>query len=204
TNAAQQLPPPRRLWRLSKLKNEQIRDQYTDLFSTLIAPINTSMLSIINTMEATNTTATTVHQEIDKITNDFYSALYTSLDTSLGPTPGGYIRRTTLWTVELQRLWDHRELCYKKWRNGYGMNKLTWWVRHQEARAKLRRAIRSHSRGTWKDFCTSLENDDYSKTTARIKKIKQRRTILPTFSHPEGPTAAATAMASHLEKVYDG
>ncbi|KAI9272951.1 Endonuclease/exonuclease/phosphatase [Phascolomyces articulosus] len=118
TNAAQQLPPPRRLWRLSKLKNEQIRDQYTDLFSTLIAPINTSMLNIINTMEATNTTATTVHQEIDKITNDFYSVLYTSLDTSLGPTPGGYIRRTTLWTVELQRLWDHRELCYKKWRNG--------------------------------------------------------------------------------------
>ncbi|KAG0180350.1 hypothetical protein DFQ29_000876, partial [Apophysomyces sp. BC1021] len=77
-------------------------------------------------------------------------------------------------------------------------------VSHSQKRARVGKALHQRGRETWRRFCTQLETDDYSKTTATIKRIRQRRTIQPTLSHPDGPTAATEAMARQLETVYDG
>ncbi|KAG0968919.1 hypothetical protein G6F31_002361 [Rhizopus arrhizus] len=45
------------------------------------------------------------------------------------------------------------ELCYRKWRKAEGLNKVHYWLQHQEACATVRRLITQHRRATWKDFC---------------------------------------------------
>ncbi|KAG2218917.1 hypothetical protein INT45_008154 [Circinella minor] len=112
------------------------------------------------------------------------------MDSTIGATPGGQKRRDEFWTAELQRQVEYREKCYKKWKYAIGIDKLPLWIKHQEAAAQVRRA--------------KLENDNYCKTTATIKRIRQHRTIQPTYSHIDGPTAAAHSMAQHLEKEYNG
>ena len=64
--------------------------------------------------------------------------------------------------------------------------------------------MRKQNRETWRLFCKRLETDDYTKTTTTIKRIRQKRTIQHTFSHQDGPQAAANQMAQHLETVFDG
>lgn len=70
------------------------------------------------------------------------------------------------------------------------MNKLTFWLEHQQARANLRRLIRQKRRDTWKQFCQQLESQDYSKPQRRISRIKKGRAAKPTFTVTEGPNAA--------------
>ncbi|KAI9494027.1 hypothetical protein BDB00DRAFT_762706, partial [Zychaea mexicana] len=210
TNPVNNLAHQRRLWKLSKLKDTNTRQRYLATFTDNIQSLSTEaqhhVSRILDPTPDSHASGDerTQTEIIEHLTSQFYDKLYTTMDDTLGATPGGQHRRDSFWTAELQRLNDHRELCYRKWRRAIGMNKLTWWIRHQEARARVRRAISKRSRETWLMFCNKLESDDYRKTTASIKKIRQRRTIQPTFSHPEGPQAAAETMATHLESVFDG
>ncbi|KAG0167038.1 hypothetical protein DFQ29_000672, partial [Apophysomyces sp. BC1021] len=194
-NSAQQLPQRRRLWRLSKLKDENIREQYVTNCTNNLHSLQEDLDNHVSIAQASITIPANLPEVIEDITSCLYDVLYQTMDETLGSTPGGQHRQNDFWTKELQRLVNHREFCYKKWRRAYGMNKLTWWLRHQEAG----KALRQRSRETWRRLCTQLETDDYSKTTATIKRIRQRRTIQSTFSHSDGPTAAGEAMARHLE-----
>ena len=193
----------RRIWRLSKIKDPAIQDEYKSTINNKLQALNNKLQQLIDRPQ-TQTTNSNAKDEIEILTEEFYTNIYTSLDHTFGRTDGGQKRRDTFWTAELQRLVDHRELCYQKWRSAFGLNKMPWWLRHQEASARVRRALKKRNRETWHIFCKRLETDDYTKTTATIKKIRQKRTIQHTFSHQDGPLAAANQMAQHLENVFDG
>ncbi|KAG1407940.1 hypothetical protein G6F60_001830 [Rhizopus arrhizus] len=96
------------------------------------------------------------------------------------------------------------ELCYRKWRKAQGLNKLHYWLQHQEAHATVRRLITQRRRATWKDFCKRLASCDYTKAISKISRIRKNRTLKPTFSTPDGPQHAADTMASHLETIFSG
>ncbi|KAG1446247.1 hypothetical protein G6F46_011920 [Rhizopus delemar] len=104
----------------------------------------------------------------------------------------------------MQAAFEYQELCYRKWRMAHGLNKPQYWLKHQEARAAVRRMITQRRRATWKDFCDRLASGDYTKTTSKISRICKNRTLKPTFSTPEGPQHAANTMASHLEVIFSG
>ncbi|KAI9250592.1 hypothetical protein BDA99DRAFT_445011, partial [Phascolomyces articulosus] len=193
----------RRIWRLSKIKDPAIQEEYKSTINNKLQALNNKLQQLIDRPQ-TQTTNSNAKDEIEILTEEFYTNMYTSLDHTFGRTDGGQKRRDTFWTAELQRLVDHRELCYQKWRSAFGLNKMPWWLRHQEASARVRRALKKRNRETWHIFCKRLETDDYTKTTATIKKIRQKRTIQHTFSHQDGPLAAANQMAQHLENVFDG
>ncbi|KAG1035115.1 hypothetical protein G6F43_013290 [Rhizopus delemar] len=106
------------------------------------------------------------------------------------------------WTKEMQAAFEYQELCYRKWRKAHGLNKLQYWLKHQEARAAVRRLITQRRRATWKDFCDRLATGDYDKAISKISRIRKNRTLKPTFSTPEGPQHAANTMASHLEAIF--
>ncbi|KAI9470450.1 hypothetical protein BDB00DRAFT_746268, partial [Zychaea mexicana] len=203
-DSTQQTANHRRLWRLSKLADADFRRTYTRTFAQQLQPLNNDLQNCIK--RATHQTSQRIELPtiIDDISDRFYDTLYETLDTTLGATTGGRQASTEFWTVELQRLVEYRELCYRKWRRAYGMNKLTWWLKHQQADARARRAMTKRSRQTWRTFCSRLETEEYSKRTAIIKKIRHRRTVQPTFSHQDGPQQAANLMAQHLTSVYDG
>ncbi|KAG1078425.1 hypothetical protein G6F40_016712 [Rhizopus arrhizus] len=65
-------------------------------------------------------------------------------------------------------------------------------------------ALYCRRRATWKQFCETLSSGPLSDTTATIKRIRRNRTMSPSYSHPEGPTVAATTMANHLKQVFSG
>ncbi|KAG0834565.1 hypothetical protein G6F19_005147 [Rhizopus arrhizus] len=92
----------------------------------------------------------------------------------------------------------------RKWRKAQGLNKLHYWLQHQEARATVRRLITQRRRATWKDFCKRLASCDYTKAISKISRIRKNRTLKPTFSTPDGPQHAADTMASHLETIFSG
>ncbi|KAG1124532.1 hypothetical protein G6F38_013896 [Rhizopus arrhizus] len=104
---------------------------------------------------------------IEQFNNDLCQAIYTALDETCGrvTNPGDPIR--DFWTNELQAAIDFRELCYRKWRKEQGLNKLHYWLQHQEARATVRRLITQRRRAIWKDFYKRLASCDYTKKFRR-------------------------------------
>ncbi|KAG2224392.1 hypothetical protein INT45_002931 [Circinella minor] len=199
------LTPRRHLWRLSKLKNTLFYNKYKESMSNNLQPIKDDLQNYLTNLQETKTTSDPQHQTyIEHITTTLTDTLYSTMDSTIGATPGGQKRRDEFWNAELQRLVDLRERAYKKWKKAIGIDKLPQWLRHQEAAARVRRALNKCRKEMWRIFCDKLEKDDYSKTTATIKRIRQRRTIQPTYSHIDGPVAAANTMAQHLEKVYNG
>ena len=195
----------RRLWKLSKLKDSDIRGNYNTAITNNLQSLTSKLQHHVDTLQQTTYTTDTISTEnIENLAEEFYEGMYHSLDQTIGKTTDRQQQRDTFWTTELQRLVDHRERCYQKWRSAFGLNKMTWWLRHQEASARVRRTLKKRNRETWRHFCRRLETDDYTKTTATIKKIRQKRTIQHTFSHQDGPLAAANQMAQHLETVFDG
>jgi hypothetical protein len=49
-----------------------------------------------------------------------------------------------------------------------------------------------------------MANGEYTKATSKISRIRNHRTLRPTFSTPQGLQHAADTMASHLESVFSG
>ncbi|KAG2225960.1 hypothetical protein INT45_006656 [Circinella minor] len=203
-NTPPQHLPSRQLWNLNKLKDSNTLQQYNTTFMNNMELLNKDIEQCYNNIQCSTILPPTLRTTIENITTCFYTNLYNTMDSILGRAIPGQKQRDDFWTSELQHLVDKREHYYQKWRRALGMNKLTWRLRHQEARAKVRRALKKRSRETWRTFCKKLEQEEYTKTTAIIKKIRQRRTLQHTYSHPGGPQTAANKMAQHLESVYDG
>ncbi|KAG1046997.1 hypothetical protein G6F43_010535 [Rhizopus delemar] len=108
------------------------------------------------------------------------------------------------WTDKLQEAYAYRELCYRKWRKAYELNKLHYWLKHQEARATLRRLITQRHRETWTTFCKQMASEEHTKAISKLSRIRKNRTLKPTFSTPEGPQHVVDIMASYLEATFSG
>ncbi|KAG1208390.1 hypothetical protein G6F35_010848 [Rhizopus arrhizus] len=102
----------------------------------------------------------------------------------------------------MQKAYEYRERCYRKWRKAQGLNKLKYWLKHQETRAALQCLIQKRRKENWEHFCQQLASSQYTKAIAKISRIRKRRTISPTFSTMEGPKHSADTMARQLENVY--
>ncbi|KAG1535368.1 hypothetical protein G6F51_011573 [Rhizopus arrhizus] len=173
---------PRYTWHLGKLRDPNKCKTYVERFREL----SESLLHFDGThIPLTDPLAAIAY--IEQFNNDLCQAIYTALDETCDrvTNPGDPIRN-------------------RKWRKAQGLNKLHYWLQHQEARATVRRLITQRRRATWKDFCKRLASCDYTKAISKISRIRKNRTLKPTFSTPEGPQHAADTMASHLETIFSG
>ncbi|KAG1458120.1 hypothetical protein G6F46_006056 [Rhizopus delemar] len=146
------------------------------------------------------TTQTTTY--IEQFIRQLCQAIYHSLDTSCGRQLQPVEPLKDFWTEDMQKAYEYRERCYRKWRKAQGLSKLKYWLKHQEARAALRRLIQKKRKENWEHFCQQLTSSQYAKAIAKFSRIRKRRTISPTFSTMEGPKHSADTMARHLENVY--
>ncbi|KAG1424190.1 hypothetical protein G6F58_002501 [Rhizopus delemar] len=170
---------PRYTWHLGKLRDPNKCKTYVERFREL----SESLLHFDGThIPLTDPLAAIAY--IEQFNNDLCQAIYTALDETCGRLP--------------------LTLGNRKWRKAQGLNKLHYWLQHQEARATVRRLITQRRRATWKDFCKRLASCDYTKAISKISRIRKNRTLKPTFSTPEGPQHAADTMASHLETIFSG
>ena len=143
-------PPPssqRRLWKLSKLKDPDTRQQYQTSISNNLQELNQKLQDYIDPPNPPPNDSN-IKDQIDSFTMKFYTNIYQSLESTIGSTNGAQQHRDNFWTAEIQRLVDHRELCYQKWRSALGFNKMAWWLRHQEASARVRRALKKRNSET--------------------------------------------------------
>lgn len=192
------LPPPgRRIWNLSRLRESEVRDLYVDSFSAQVAPLRDHLQVLVESPPASC-------PPIDALNDTLLESIYTSLDRSVGQRthrPSSTWKR--FWSLDLQALADKRDSCYRRWRRSEGLDKIGWWDLHQQAALEFRRAVRRAKRRSWREFCSSLLKD-YTKTTSKIKGIRDRRNRSATFVHPDGPAVASQVMADHLGTVYSG
>ncbi|KAG0755475.1 hypothetical protein G6F65_012278 [Rhizopus arrhizus] len=196
-----QLPRhPRIIWNLGKLKDRNNHEVYLRRFQELSQPLlqyhEKHYYHMNNRLYAVD--------YIEKLNADLCQAIYTSLDDSCGRVSHSTDPLRDFWTNKLQEAYDYRELCYRKWRKAYGLNKLHYWLKHQEARATLRRLIAQRRRETWTTFCRQMASEEYTKAISKLSRIRKNRTLKPTFSTPEGPQHVADIMASYLETAFSG
>ncbi|KAG1042623.1 hypothetical protein G6F43_011851 [Rhizopus delemar] len=105
---------------------------------------------------------------IEKLNAGLCQAIYTSLDDSCGRVSLSTGPLRDFWTDKLQEAYTYRELCYRKWRKAYGLNRLHYWLKHQEARATLRRLIIQRCRETWTTFCEQTASEEYTKAISKL------------------------------------
>lgn len=189
--------PQRKIWRLSRLKNSNIQEQYAQRFASNIQALR-QKLAILLTIEDIQTS------QIDDLSDELYEAIYEALDTSVGPKATPPKEAKWFWTPALQAAVKNREFCYRKWRRSVGTGKMIWWIRHQEARAHVRRAIDIRRRQTWRNFCEQLEQGEFTAALAKMKRIRRGRTLQPQYTHELGPQSTAETMATHLENTLAG
>ncbi|KAI9011848.1 hypothetical protein CLU79DRAFT_806011 [Phycomyces nitens] len=189
-------PPLRRLWNLSRLKEPDVLQLYTDSLILNATPLLNTLQDIVQNPPSSP-------PPIDALTNDFNTLIYDSLSSSIGTRPHRPSKWKKFWTPALQAAADHRDGCYKQWRRACGIDKINWWSRHQHAHQEFRQQVQTAKRQSWHAFCRSLERD-FAKATSKIKQIKRRRQPKHVFQHDDGPAAAATIMCNHLASVYSG
>ncbi|KAI8067725.1 uncharacterized protein B0P05DRAFT_449141, partial [Gilbertella persicaria] len=190
---------PRIIWRLGKLVEEKVRNKYIDQFqsnSTILSQMRDATIQPQQRTEAANL--------IENFSSTLCTAIYGALDSSCGRKEHWNNYMHDLWTKKMQAALDYREKCYRKWRRADGLNKLSFWIEHQQAKAATRRLIKQRQRFVWRRYCQKLASDDYGNTIRHISSIKRNRKIAPTFTLPEGAQMASNAMASHLETIFYG
>lgn len=190
----------RNVWNLGKLKEPEVQKAY-------IQHIQAALVSLGPSNEHTwmqTANKHVVQQHIEEYNQSLCKIIYDSLDITCGQIIQSKNPLRSFWTDDILQALDIREHYYRKWRKAYGLNKLRYWIKHQEACAQLKRLIHRRRRETWNKFCHQMATGEYTKAIAKISKIRKRRTLKPTFSTPQGPKHSADTMATHLETVFSG
>lgn len=194
------LPPnrldhPRQLWHLGKLTDNKIYHDYIQQFTTNISTIHHQLQQALKD---------TTKPDIEQLAIDFTDVIHKTLDQTVQRKSSRMPQSTWFWTEQLDQAFNEREFFYKRRRNATGIQKAYWIIKHEAARKNFKALITQRRRQTWKEFCHKLASDDFSKTTASIKRIRQNRNIHPCFTDPAGPQVAADRMKQHLHTVFAG
>ena len=200
-NEPQAVLPPRRTWNLSKLKEPEIDELYCDHFEKNTQYLVDSLARHFTVTQHVRPEA--AKPDLDVINGQLCEAIYTALDSSVGSKPKKAPHHKKYWTDEIQQAAKTRAKRYKEWRQNLGFDKLVSWTKYLVANKTYRRLILVAKRLSWRDYCNSLEKD-FTKAVSQVKFLKRKREQSGTYSHPDGPQTAATTMATHLAKVYDG
>ncbi|KAF7720519.1 hypothetical protein EC973_007883, partial [Apophysomyces ossiformis] len=113
-----------------------------------------------------------------------------ALDSSIGSRPPRPTEWKKYWNADIAIAAATRDRCYRRWRRAIGIDKVLWWNRHQEAVTIFRSAVKTAKRASWHAYCHSLEVN-FEKATSKIKSLRRRHNAQHSFSHPDGPQAAA-------------
>ncbi|KAK4510882.1 uncharacterized protein ATC70_004659 [Mucor velutinosus] len=187
---------PRRQWKLSKLRKKRPLGLLRESFQSSVAPLVDSLSGLVSAPDG-------VRPDIDALNDSLNCCLYESLDGSIGVKSGRPGHWKKYWTQEIEDAARERDASYSRWRWASGFAKVETWGIYQTALRRFRSLIQAAKRKSWNTFCSNLEKD-FSKATAAIKRIKRNKESSATYSHPDGPAASVTAMASHLASVYNG
>ncbi|KAI8388538.1 uncharacterized protein BYT42DRAFT_611571 [Radiomyces spectabilis] len=66
----------------------------------------------------------------------------------------------------------------------------------------IARAVKKPERQAWRAFCDKLARGDFSRATATIKRIRNRRNQQVRFTHPYGPALGAQVLRDYMANVY--
>lgn len=193
--------PPRRLWNLTKLLEPKVSELYTRHFVQNAKELFDSLDYTRQQLRQCPEHAE--KPDMDALNDTLCSAIYSALDNTVGnrkPRPATWHK---YWTPALQAVAAIRNNCYRRWRNANGVDKVFCWIKYQVAKKNLCRDILTAKRLSWRDYCNSMDTD-FNKAISTIKNQKRNRESSGTFTHPEGPAAASTAMVNHLAQVYNG
>lgn len=191
---------PRRMWHLSKLHELESYQLYQQTFHTNAQQV----LEFFKAEQQRLDDSLSVSPpDFDFMQELLCNAIFHSLDSSVGQRPQRPAHWHKYWTPVLQTMAEWRDHCYKKWRNTRDLEKIKWYHAHAEAKKRFRNDVLAAKRLSWRDYCDSLERD-FNKAQSQVKFLKRKRERSSKYSHPDGPLAAATTMASHLASVYDG
>lgn len=213
------LDHPRILWKLSLLNDPNSKQLYQSLFLAKVGPFKQQLLAKVKyaidvhlCTENNGTLADLPNHpngdipNLDALADDLTAIVHASLDEALGRKkkvlpPGN----AWFWTETLDSLVQARATARKKWkRTPDGIRKALRWKEYIAACEKFTLEMKRRKRETWKKFCEKLSNGPLAETTATIKRLRRNRTISPGFSHPEGPSKAASIMSRHLRSVFAG
>jgi hypothetical protein len=200
-------PPlhPRVVWRLSRLGRKDCK--YKEYFNERVKPLQDELarhLGNIDT-EPLGPDSGGVAPDIDGMATSLVDIIHSSLDDSVSRKDGKLLTQSKFWTGALQILVDLRTQARRRWLDEEdSFRKLRLWEDCELADKRFKAACKKRKRETWKEFCAKLSSGPFSETTSTIKKIRSQRRVSPQFTHHEGPTAAANAMAHHLESVFSG
>ncbi|KAK4522115.1 uncharacterized protein ATC70_004654 [Mucor velutinosus] len=191
-------PSPRLLWKLSRLQETDVRNLYAQRFTALSQPLLQQLISLVRSPPDTQ-------PPIDTLNSDLTNCIYQALDESVTRQSQRPNFWKKFWTLDLQRLCDHREALYRKYRRcPASLDKAYWWNQHVEAYQKFKQALRRAKQVSWHAFCESLFKQDFSKAMSKIKLIKSRRQRQSGYLHVDGAQAGANAMRDHLATIYAG
>ena len=189
-------PPQRRLWNLSRLDEEGPRELYIASFNSKAEPLLAHLQAI---MESPPPESPNIDEMADQLNDNVYHALTLALGTRT-PRPHHW---KWFWTPDLQSKAKYRDHCFRRWRRAHGIERPDLWELYQTAHHSFRSAIKAARRQAWRSYCNAMERD-FAKATTTIKTLRRKRQPSHTFTHPNGPTAAADEMARHLATVCDG
>ncbi|KAG2214749.1 hypothetical protein INT45_002988, partial [Circinella minor] len=193
------IPPqnhPRQLWKLGKLMDQDKLEQYKHLCQINIEPIHNQITDFLDDNN--------IQPDLDQLTADLNFCIYNALDNSVGISHPIKTGNKWFWNDDLERAFQQREHCYRQWTRHTGLLKAEWYDKHQAAAINFKSLVRQRKYTTWREFTHKLSTDDFTRTTATIKRIRQHRTKSQPFNDPSGPAAVATKMARHLETVFAG
>ncbi len=189
-------------WRLKKLKKLDHYERYQAKY----ANYNAINMRIVESSATTFQDIDTVRIYIDQFSTSLCQTIYESLDQICGKkdtTADVFLKQ--FWTAEMTSAFELKQFYYKKWRKANGLNCLTYWLKHQETTALLKRLIQRRRRETWRQFCDKMSKGEYTKAIARFSRIRKNRSVKPSFSpDPDINRAPADVMADHLQSIYAG
>ena len=105
------------------------------------------------------------------------------------------------WPHTVEQAAKLRDRLYRRWRRAVGLDKVEWWERHQQAHAEFRTAVKESRRQAWRNHCDAMARDPM-KAASKVKQLRRRKMQSHTFTHENGPQAAAEHMCEHLSQVY--
>jgi hypothetical protein len=181
--------------------------KYKEIFEERIQPLHAELEALLGDLdnEPLGPNPGGPAPDIEGLSSSLVETIHSSLDDSVGRKSGRFYKDAKFWTSELKALVDKRTACRRRWMDEYdGFRKLRLWEECEIADRRFKSACKRRKRETWKEFCEKLSSGPFVDTTMVVKKLRSKRRVSPQFAHHEGPAAAASTMASHLERVFSG
>ncbi|KAI9264320.1 hypothetical protein BDA99DRAFT_559596 [Phascolomyces articulosus] len=106
-NSTQQLPPRRRLWKLNKIKDPEIRRKYKEETEDFYQSINIK------------TSQSEITSFLHSFTSQMYELLYHTMDQTLGSTIDEFKQKSDFWTTKAQVIRGINKRDRETWKRFY-------------------------------------------------------------------------------------